>query len=149
MPRRKDLNHVAQLLLCRFMCRSNDLDGYWAIGRLYNIALSSRCIKLNFDIIKSCSEPQHPSLEYLAKLYTSNLWNIIGEKHIPVNYLQSAKIKVEFNVDVDRMAIWDKHPVGDPCIATISISTDHGKIFTQARGTRCLPKNEIGKTEYA
>jgi hypothetical protein len=57
MPTRRDLTGVAHGLLGSFMSRSNDNDGYWALGKLYAFAISADVSEIEIDIVRSATLP--------------------------------------------------------------------------------------------
>ena len=72
MAIRKRMNHVAAGLLDSFYSRCNDIQGYWALGMLYEEAQSAP-YRVTLDLLARTATPAGPHADLLANGYADFL----------------------------------------------------------------------------
>src|SRR5581483_2478001 len=69
MARRRNLNGLATVVLSSFLSRNNDVEGYWAFGKLYLNALQYRQRKVVIDFLSGTLSPPGEQFASMIKYY--------------------------------------------------------------------------------
>jgi hypothetical protein len=69
MSRRAEHQNLANALLGTFVSRNNDVDGYWAIGRLRSDAEGGNSPVMELDILNGTSRPETSDGGAVAEFY--------------------------------------------------------------------------------
>ncbi len=77
MPCKKTLKNIAGGLSGSFVSRNNDSDGYWAIGKLYSLALSKGLNTLRIPIKPAVEGGREPLIEFVSGQYGSMLERLL------------------------------------------------------------------------
>ncbi|MCA0201293.1 MAG: hypothetical protein LCH56_10695 [Proteobacteria bacterium] len=123
MPRRREIAAIARNLALTFVSRNNDVDGYWAIGKLYSHALKAGVSELDIDLLNDSIAP--PSSEFNKMLSHYKAW--IGTQ-MPLAWLKRAGIALSFEPQPDApINSWDVGKVFQ-CSVTLVDDQDHEHI---------------------
>lgn len=94
MPRRKELKHVAFCVLQSFISRNNDIEGYWAIGKIYLMLLHTPSLRLNLDLKNLRCSPEINTLTPVLEQYAHTLQYILKRKGFAFNALNLSMIEI-------------------------------------------------------
>jgi hypothetical protein len=106
MRRRVELKSVGSWVLHSFVSRNNDLDGYWAIGKLYLFAKRLGETSVALDLFKKTLSPdprrlsglyKPPNVEILCARYGGMLLRALATRKVPLQWAASATIRVDFD----------------------------------------------------
>ncbi len=101
MGRRRELGSIASGIIGSFRSRNNDVDGYWGIGKLYLLVehLQSKCISINL-----CSQqiaPYSRHFDLMTEHYSKMFKGLLTKRSIPLKWVSSAYVYVEFEADYE------------------------------------------------
>ncbi len=134
MARIKTLRHVAYGLRDAFVGRNDDLDGYWALGKLY-AAADPATTSVVLDLVDGGALPPAPDCLALARRHAEFLAQALAAHGIPRHALARAEILVEFDivpeVSIPRLSPQVARPA-DPFRCTVTLG-DHAGRLAQAR----------------
>lgn len=150
MRRRVELKSIGSGVLHSFVSRNNDLDGYWAIGKLYLYAKRAGDKTVSLDLI---SGEVLPSQEKLDRLYSAPDFDVITTRYsamflrslskhgVPLDWLTEASIRIEF----ERENVTPKLPLigmdSKPYICELSITDDLRHVHKISTTGWCWPHN--------
>lgn len=97
MARRRELKNIASGLLCSFISRNNDVDGYWGIGKLCLLALDSATTGAKLDLLSKTLLPESSEFSKLLHGYNAFLQRHLAARNIPDCWVASAIIELDFN----------------------------------------------------
>ncbi|MCS4309665.1 hypothetical protein M2404_004042 [Rheinheimera pacifica] len=138
MARRKELKNIAQGIVCSFVSRNNDYDGYWELAKLYDLANKNGDVKVTIDLIQPGINPSSEAFEPLVFMWRNKLLKMLESRAIPVSWVKSAVIHSGFNVAyVAELHKWGTY--GEPCTCECEIITDRGDKYSESAGTTCMP----------
>ena len=92
MPRGAHLTNVASNLCGSFASRNNDLDGYWAIGKLRSLAERNGQTTVLLDLLASSTQPSSSELAPVLAHYRGLLAKLTDLSHVPFEEITSAHI---------------------------------------------------------
>lgn len=97
MARRRELKNVASGILCSFISRNNDVDGYWGIGKLCLLAQERAATNVKLDLLAEKVFPE--SMEFLKLLegYHVFLQRHLAARGIPGSWVESAMVDLDFD----------------------------------------------------
>ena len=96
MPRGAHLKNVASNLCGSFASRNNDLDGYWAIGKLRSLAERNGQTTVLLDLLASSTQPSSSELAPVLAHYRGLLAKLTDLSHVPFEEITSAHITLDF-----------------------------------------------------
>jgi hypothetical protein len=96
MPKRRYYRGAASRLLLAFVHRNNDVDGYWALGKLYKHALKSKTSDVCVDLLAKTISP--PSIEFVGMIdhFQRLLADLFAGQKLSDEWLKSAIVRLEF-----------------------------------------------------
>ena len=99
MSRSVKLRGVAINILGSFVSRNNDLDGCWAIGKLYDVAKECRTGIVTLNLLSKEIEPCGTQWDFSQMLdkYASMLVIHLGKVGVPADSLTKAAIQLWFD----------------------------------------------------
>ena len=83
------------------MSRNNDVDGYWGIGKLCLLAQKSETAIVRINLLVGAISPDSQEFVKLIVGYYSFLQKHLTARNIPIGWITSVKIELDFN-PVDR-----------------------------------------------
>lgn len=96
MRKRKVIENFAEGFISSFISRSNDMDGYWAIGKLCTHALQQRTNAISIDLLKKEILPKNAKFDPAMHSWSEAIKHKFGEPRFRKNWLASAIINLEF-----------------------------------------------------
>jgi hypothetical protein len=136
MPRRRELNAVADGVLSSFISRNNDVYGYWGIGKLFSFMLKSNSNKLKIDLLKQTINPEEIEFDLMIEYFANIMWTIIKNCKIDPTYVRNAYINIDVNFEDNSKNIISKlimNELGCSC----TIEDDLGKKHQIEKKIKC------------
>jgi hypothetical protein len=121
---------IATNILGSFVSRNNDVDGYWAIGKLYTSARRWRTETVTVNLAVGSMEPTGAQQEFSRMLdrYSSMLTTHLGKYRVPADSLAAAVIRLYFD-----SAVTDARPptyhAGQTFRCVFELSDNAGHLF--------------------
>lgn len=132
MPGKAYLTNIAAGLCGSFASRNNDLDGYWAIGKLRSLAEQLGRTTVTLDVLASSMEPSSSGFAPVLARYHHLLAKLAGLSRIPLKEITSARINVDFAPSPWPSFLYYQPQWGDQFIVDVTI-TAHGRTTGMAR----------------
>lgn len=149
MVRRKELFGVSAAIACWFLCRNNDLEGYWAPGVLYKAAYESGYFEIKLNLLSKSASPSLDQATKSARHLNTFLLDQLIKRGVPESLVQEATIKIKFNTPPTQDHIimlassakkerapdgkWLINPVyithGEPFSCVVALKDDRQKIY--------------------
>ena len=131
MVRRRSLKGIACGLATSFSSRNNDVDGYWAMGKLLKYANASGATELLVDLLEARdqSDAEGP-VGLVADRYRKQLCKQLTAQQLLPSWAVAARIYIEFAVsesDLKRHAFFGR---GQPFGCTVEIVDDNGRMYS-------------------
>jgi GNAT superfamily N-acetyltransferase len=130
----KRLRHVAAGVLGSFMCRNNDVAGYWAPGLLYRACGAE--VRMRFNLLEPGAACATDIATVVARNYAEFLRRALIKQGLRLEQLAQADIELWFDADVapdDAGRGW----IGDPFLCTVTIALKDGKAASAQCIRRC------------
>lgn len=135
MSRKSNIKNILNGLLCSFITRNNDVNGYWGIGKLYSLMLNKKTNRLEIDLINKTIIPFDDEFIFRISEYSEMLYNKLKLKQIDPSYLKSAKIILTCsNLKVEK---WELNTI---YVKMIFIN-ENNKEYKLIKGTMCRKHN--------
>lgn len=138
MAIRNRMNHVAAGLLSSFYSRCNELDGFWALGMLYQ-EVQDAPYRVTLDLLARTATPAGHHADLIARRYADFLAHALSKKKLRLDDLTAASVTVQFKADVPRHAFqpgW----FGDAFTCTVTLSRATDRAMYAACG-KCMPND--------
>jgi len=124
MPRGAHLTNVASGLCGSFASRNNDLDGYWAIGKLRSLAERNGQTTVLLDLLASSTQPSSSEFAPVLAHYRGLLAKLTDLSHVPLEEITSAHITLDFAPPPWPRIIYYKPQWGDQFTVTVTINAE-------------------------
>lgn len=138
MAIRKRMNHVAAGLLDSFYSRCNALQGYWALGMLYE-EVPSAPYRVTLDLLARTAAPAGPRAELVAARYGDFLTLALLKKNLRVEALTEATVALQFKADIPRPRL-PPHCIGEAFACTVTLR-GAGSLAQYTAVGACLPND--------
>jgi hypothetical protein len=124
MPTGAHLTNIANGLCGSFASRNNDLDGYWAIGKLRSLAEKYGQTTVLLNLLTSSIHP--PASEFASVLarYSHLLKKLADLSRIPLQEITAALITLDFAPPPWPRIRYYKPQWGDQFTLTVTINAD-------------------------
>lgn len=145
MGRRANLKHIAHGLLQGFMSRNNSAGGYWAIGKLYLLAVRESESSLTVDLWNGTpEEPLAPEVAGVRAHYASWLRRALRHHALPTETLTHAEVRLEFERK-DLRAIARERGYSDdpPFLCPVCLLDDRSREYAAQAVGACRPHDPI------
>lgn len=139
VPRRKTIRNIAGGMCSSFISRNNDVLGYWAMGKLYHLALRENTHQVSIDLLGQALSPPDQELSVLVGAYRAMLARKLHAAGLSVDGLASAVIEIAFDAPAPVGPLMYPHGRGDLFNVTVMITDDTGKIRSAAASGHCQP----------
>jgi len=96
MPRRRELKDVANAVAGSFSSRNSDIEGYWALGKLYHFAKQSGVLHLSVILMPPTLIASNGPFGSIAQQYSLMLVSQMEARHLTPSWLVSASVAIEF-----------------------------------------------------
>lgn len=132
------LNGVAAGLLGSFIGRNNDIDGYWAIGKLCRFAVAEELRSVTIGLHPSPDlSTQQPSLpEVFAFRFQKSFAKRVELAGFPLAHVARAEVTISFADLPPRSPIGSTEGTFD---CTVSIFDLQGRMHSASASGRCRP----------
>jgi hypothetical protein len=124
MPRSARLTNIANGLCGAFISRNNDLDGYWAIGKLRSLAGQHQETTVSLDVLAASIQPLLPGFASGLAHYRGLLAKLAGCSGIRPEEITAASIVIDF-----APPPWPRIPYyqpqwGEQYVLTVTVSAE-------------------------
>lgn len=140
MPRRAELQGVANDFVHWFLSRNNDAGGYWAVGKLRLLCEQNDFKSLNLKIWPLAMHPSAESTSNWAQSYSQVLSAFLAGHRFPKTWLVFGSLALEFEPMSGMRAIGSSE-AGTRFQLTLELVTDVGKKYIASGVGNCLPHN--------
>ena len=138
MARRKELKNIASGLIGSFNSRNNDVDGYWALGKLYRFANACNTDTVSIELISGWIKPQTDAFQSIVAVYRAMLTAQLRARGIPIEWVAEVIFTTKFNqayqADYHR-----RGSPGNPYICECEIIDDRARVHKAVAGNSCWP----------
>ncbi|MBB3221125.1 hypothetical protein [Pseudoduganella umbonata] len=124
MPRSARLANIANGLCGSFISRNNDVDGYWAIGKLRLLAGQHEQSAVSLDVLASAMQPLLPGFEPGLAHYRGLLAKLAGCSGIPPEEITAARIEVDFAPPPWPRIPYYEPQCGEQYVLTVTVSAE-------------------------
>ncbi|WNC67481.1 hypothetical protein RI845_13255 [Thalassotalea nanhaiensis] len=139
MARRKELGSIASGIIGSFNSRNNDIDGYWAIGKLYNLVVQHEIKAVFVDLRSKKITPLSNDFDLMISNYHNMLNRLLVKHNIPSEWVISVKISVAFEAEYENKHHYWRSALGNPCNLKCDILDDNGRHHVAYAYNNCMP----------
>jgi len=143
MPRRRQLKSIAAGLADSFNSRNNDLEGYWALGKLCRFAQEQSSSVVSLDVLNIVCTPANTMFNAVMHDYKVKLQIIMRKQGIPADWLKAAKVEIDFQPEYVAHLHYFRSAWGRPYTLSLELMTDLGKIYRVRTGGNCRPHDPL------
>lgn len=141
MAKRKEFAGIVNSVVSSFVSRNNDLEGYWALGRLYKLALECGANAVSLDLFSGRMTPSWSLGTVVTEAYRNMLLSLTAKAGIPNEYVSSAEIAIVFG---ERPGVAET-----PFVCRLSVVDDRGRLYVGVATGSCRahdPRRELRST---
>ena len=138
MAIRNRMNHVAAGLLASFCARGNAVDGYWALGMLYQ-EVQSAPHRVTLDLLAQTANPPGNNAALIAARYAGYLGRALVKQNVPLQELNEAMVTLQFKADITLDYV-PPYWMGDLFACTVTLRGAGHEARYDAYG-KCLPND--------
>lgn len=139
MPVNARLKNIADGLCGSFASRNNDLDGYWAIGKLRSLAEQHTQSMVSLDLLAPSMQPPSAEFALVLEHYRRLLGKLARLSGIGLKEITAARITVDFSPPPWPRAIYYKQQWGGQFLLTVTVSADGRVDGIMRHGGYCRP----------
>ena len=139
MPRRARLKNIASGLCSSFVSRNNDLNGYWAIGKLRSLAEQQGKAILVLDLLTLSMQPPASGFAAIPARYGRLLEKLAGHSRVPLGEITSARITIDFAPEPWPRPRYIDLQCGDQFVLTVTIHADGRAAGIVRHASYCRP----------
>jgi hypothetical protein len=145
MPAKKRLTNIANGLCGSFISRNNDLDGYWAIGKLRSLADQHGRTTVVLDLLASSAQPSSAQYSDVIEQYCRLLAALAEHSRIPFTDITVARIALDFAPPPWPRASYYKLQWGDQFTVTVTIEANGRALGIAQDAGYCRPHDAVRK----
>jgi hypothetical protein len=145
MPAKKRLTNIANGLCGSFISRNNDLDGYWAIGKLRSLADQHGRTTVVLDLLASSAQPSSAQCSDVFEQYRRLLAALAEHSRIPFTDITVARIALDFAPSPWPRASYYKLQWGDQFTVTVTIEANGRAVGIAQDAGYCRPHDAVRK----
>lgn len=139
MTRRNYLGSIASSLIGSFNSRNNDIEGYWAIGKLYSFANFMGTNTLTIDLFARKITPSGSQFDLLLNVYYLMLVMQLKRLGLKAETVSAAIITIKFNQKYDDQVHGSTLSLGSPYLCECEITDHRAKLYVSKTGGKCSP----------
>ena len=126
------------------LSRNNDVDGYWALGLLYQLALDreTRSITIELNGNSSKSLPRNPLLDEISMRYRALFISMLEKTGFNPSNVLVIVIELEFGT-ARKVAYQHLRTHGDPFFCSVTITDDQRHQWRVEQGGKCAPHDPV------
>lgn len=133
------LTNIANGLCGSFISRNNDLDGYWAIGKLRSLAEKYGQTTVLLDLLTSSIRPPAPEFAPVLARYSHLLEKLADLTRIRSREITAALITLDFEPPPWPRISYYKPQWGDQFTLTVTIDADDRAAGSVRHAGYCRP----------
>ena len=137
MPRRSELNGIADGMLGSFVSRNNDIDGYWAIGKLCAHAIQNGVTSVDVDLVAQTISPVNNAFQPMLERYARMLSEKLRTNGLQPSILAAAKLRLTFDFQLPGSSPLRTRSAQFE--STLELSDDLGRAHIARRGGNTRP----------
>lgn len=141
MPRRAELQGVANDFVHWFLSRNNDADGYWALGKLRFLCEQSDFTNLALEIWPCAKLPWPTPFSDWQQKYSQRLSKLLVGHGLPATWLTSSSLALEFSPRNERVRAIGNSVAGWKFTTSVTLLTDLGRTFNASGTGNCRRHN--------
>ena len=126
MAKRKELKNIMIGILSSFISRNNDVDGYWALGKICKFMTENKLFNVKVDLLKRITIPYYEEFDYRLNFYADKLVTNVEKRLLNMNNVHEAFIIIE-DVNIGEL------------IVRARVKDDLNRVFTMAHKICCYP----------
>lgn len=152
MPKGAHLTDIANGLCGSFASRNNDLDGYWALGKLRSLAEKYSRTTVLLDLLTSSIHPSSSEFAPVLARYRHLLARLADLSRIQLEEITAACITLDFAPSPWSRISYYKPQWGDQFTVTVTINADDRALGSVRHVGYCRvhdPAREIRSTRPA
>jgi hypothetical protein len=139
MVRKADIRNLAYGIASSFNSRNNDLEGYWALGKLCLYAKTKCISSIRLDLLRLTSTPETTEFDTLMHNYQFRLNSFKQIHALPSNWLSQAEVEINFDPEYNEEMNYWRSAFGNPYSCTVSLSRELSKPISIRIGGNCRP----------
>lgn len=133
------LTNIASGLCGSFASRNNDLDGYWAIGKLRSLAGKSGRTTVLLDLLTSSTDPSSSEFAPVLAHYRHLLAKLADLSRSRLDDITAARITLDFAPPPWSGIIYYKPQWGDRFTLAVTINADGREAGSARHAGYCRP----------
>lgn len=137
MLRKSEIRNIAHGLLGTFVSRNNDIDGYWGLGILREVANETGQTKIEIDLLDE--NAQDHRIQACKVHQRKWLAEMIERKGGEIEALSEARICVRFVDSFDEYPNLPRYTRGLPFECTVQVGTEPQNICSAVEIGVCAP----------
>lgn len=149
MPRRREFNGIARAIADSFASRNNDVDGYWALGKLYLGAQQLNVLKVSITLVPSEVMPTSEPLATIARKYKLLLASLMEKHRLAASWLACASVSIEFESSTAKPRVRGIHAGGQPFECRVLLTDDLLREHTASSVGWCWPHDAARESQSA
>ena len=139
----RQLRGVAAGIAESFLSRNNDVNGYWALGKLLRLYLRERLDAIQLDLVSGTLVPDRRSYRGMGKRYAAMFQKQVAVQSIAPHRIQGATLTIQYDQQLVRLnSPRDTHR----CICCVKIEVPNGRIYSIERSTTCARHSILRET---
>jgi hypothetical protein len=149
MARRSELKGIANSLAGSFVSRNNDVDGYWALGKLYLHAKNAPSPRVSVELTPVHNARVEEPNAAIAGEYRRILERLFRKQRLKIEWLANATILIEFESPNAKPRFFYRQGPGRAFLCTVTITDDRDRRYESSIPGWCWthdPTMEIQST---
>jgi hypothetical protein len=140
MGKHADFKDIVHGLAYGFISRNNDLDGYWAPGKLHALARARGERALNLTLWPPATRTQADPVSILEARYRTWIEGALRRRQLDPRHLQSAMLGLAFDRgDLAEQAQARGLIGAPPLVCRVTLTDDRGKVYQCEALAMCRP----------
>ena len=146
MPSSRILRSVAEGIAGSFIGRNNDMNGYWAIGKLLSHSIGQKADCILLDLVGGQLTPDHFKFLGMVHAYTTMLQTKLGRNHLSSDRVRCAIVRLTFAAEHPIYAV---PRATHRCVCQVEIEDWRGNKHIAERTTFCAQHSVIHECRSA
>ena len=142
MTSRNEMKGIAAGVVGKFTSRNNDIDGYWAMGILYQTAIRNKTSELSLNLKTGESVPKYKHSKQLAAPFLEYIYCQMNKRNWDIFRLKQAMVELHFRIQLDPTKDFlYKNSWGEPYKCIVLLTDDRDKNYTFETKGWCAQHN--------
>ena len=147
MPRRRKLNGIVGAVASSFLSRNNDVDGYWALGKLYLHAKQQGVLQVSVTLAPLEMMPNIEPMASIARTHRKLLVSQMERQCLPASWLVSSSVTIEFESATAKPRFLGSHVGGRPFRCNTLLTDDRQRKHEVTVVGWCWPHDATRETQ--